>query len=85
MQSMRKYESSPFWRYQRKRGFFENLHSEIRLFGTFVDEDEEALWKAVRERVLAGKVADVDGEIFRVRRAEGRSKSRDAEDWRIPK
>ena len=80
VQSLRKYESSPFWRYQRKRGFFENVHSEIRMFGAFVDEDEEALWKAVRERVLAGKDAEVEREIVRVRRAGARSKSRDAED-----
>ena len=85
VQTMRRHESSPFWRYQRKRGFFGNVHSEIRMFGAFVDEDEEALWSAVRERVLAGKEAEVEKEIVKVRRAEAGSKSRDAEDWRVPR
>ena len=55
------------------------------LFGAFVDEDEEALWSAVRERVLAGKEAEVEKEIVKVRRAEAGSKSRDAEDWKVPR
>lgn len=78
-------ESSPFWRYQRKRGFFENPHSEIRWFME-ADKDVEALWKAVRERVLQGKDAEVAKEIVRARRAaEAKRRSSDVEHWRVPK
>jgi hypothetical protein len=87
-QGLGRFAVSRFWGYQEKRGWFESPHIEVRSYlRSYIERGEpvEALWRAVRERVLAGQNAEVEKEIFRVRRAAGRSKSRDAEDWRIPK